>query len=278
MPDSPGATSSAVTSAPPPNPNQRVRPGCRPDSAATRESSALATKTPPGFKPSRISPLAGSNRVERSQELEVLGRDARDRRDVRLEGPGKPRDLSERAHSHLSDHPVEPSLKIDDGHREPDRAVLVPRRLLDGESPGEDRGGEFLRGRLPDRARDRRQAEPGFSLHRARELQERLPRIGDLQDREIPRQARGAPLPEHRARARRSGLRREVMAVHSRSGQRHEEVARPDPPGIHRDAGEHRFGAGRRERRVDHPRDLRQGEVHRRASSAATSRSSNGRT
>ena len=88
-----------------------------------------------GLQPLENLGLGFGDRVERGEELQVRGRHEQDRRDLRLEGAGEPREVARLREPHLADHPFRVARQVDDRHRESDLAVLVPRRLLDGEAP-----------------------------------------------------------------------------------------------------------------------------------------------
>ena len=157
------------------------------------------------------------------------GGDEQDRGDVGLERARERREVPRRRQPHLAHHPRRAPRQVHDRHRETDLAVLVARRLLDGEPAREDRGREVLGRRLARRARDRRQPEAASALHDA-------PRAAAA-----PRPAR-APGPREsppagpRAAARRAA-RRAPRAAASRAkswpstrapADRDEEIARPD--------------------------------------------------
>ena len=144
--------------------------------------------------------------------------------------------------------PISPTIhsglrgQVDDRHREPDRAVLVARRLLDGEAPGEDRGGELLRRRLSGRARDRRQAEARFVSSVAPANRRSASRGSGTS---TTGKSAGRPAGRRSPSIARAPAARRPRAAKSwpstlRSADRDEEFARPDPPRIHRDAREHR--------------------------------------
>ena len=103
-------------------------PRCRAASAATRGSSALATKMPSGLQ--ALEDLGLGRRAIASSEAknsQVRGGDERDRRDVGLEGRARAVESSPGArHPHLAHHPLGRARQVDDRHRESDRLFWLP--------------------------------------------------------------------------------------------------------------------------------------------------------
>ena len=138
----------------------RTRPRWRAAIAATRgivgvgDEGALRASGPRGSRPWRRRSRRASAKNSR-----CASGDEQDRGHVGLEGARERREIARLRYPHLADHPLGRARQVHDRQREADLAVLVARRLLDGEAAREDRRRELLRRRLAGRAGDRGQAE-----------------------------------------------------------------------------------------------------------------------
>ncbi len=191
----------------------------------------------------------------------------REHADVRAGEEAELADLAARAHAHLQDQHLVLGREPRERQRNSDVVVQIPPILVDAEARSQHRRDHLLGGGLSVRAGHRgdrdaraRPAMPAQSLERAErvlDLDHGLPRV---LPRGIGRPRRGGERPSGHSVERR---RDELVAVHVRSRERHEELAplqraRVDGAGAE---GRHALRIDRkRETPFGHAEDFRQRE------------------
>ena len=181
--------------------------------------------------------LGLGDRVDRGEELEVDGGDARDRGHVGL-GQGRERpDLAGGRHAQLDDRGRVLGPQAQQGQGQAVLVVEIALGLQHRAARGEQVRRHVLRGRLADRSGHGDDRQRRLSPHVAREVVEAPRGVGHPHEGEAGRR-RGVAVDERGGGAPRGGLGEEVVAVEARPTDRDEERARGQGARVDRDPGE----------------------------------------